>query len=455
MKHLLFLFFLTAFISSCTKEDSISTDPSAKLEFSADSLLFDTVFTSIGSVTQRIKVFNRGSKALRIENIKLGKGGTSNFQININGTAANELTNVELRAKDSINLFVKVTINPNSDRTPYLVKDSISFLTNGNYQKVLLEAYGQNANFLKDVVLNEDTIWDEGIPYVIYNSIKVNKEKTLIIKKGVRVLFHKDAEMLVAGTLKVEGELGDSVVFASDRLERIYAEESGQWKGIRFLSNSKDNLINYAFIKNAIIGIQVDSLSKNLSPKLLLVNSIIKNMELFGLHCVNAEVAAFNNVLTNCGKHLLYALDGGKYDFKQNTMFNGNFSFPRNTPAVYFSNQKLNPPSLSIDLVNNIFWGSLQEELVILTSTTQGYTENIKSNLLKTKSTNLHQSNILNSDPLFRNARNYNFRLLPNSPAMNKGENLASDAYFSTWLDKDLKGEKRLFPSEIGSYELL
>lgn len=456
MKHCLFLlsiFFIA--ITGCSKNDSFSTDPVSKLEFSADSLLFDTVFTGVGSVTQRIKIFNRHSKALKIESIKLGNGSVSNFQININGTASNQLTNFELRAKDSINLFVKVTIDPNSDQTPYLVKDSIVFLTNGNHQKVTLEAYGQNAHFLKDVVLTDHTVWGGKIPYVIYNSVKINPEKALLIKKGARVLFHKDAQMIVAGTLRVEGEVKDSVIFASDRLERIYAEEAGQWKGIHFLSSSKDNVVNYAFIKNAVIGIQVDSLSRTPNPKLLLANTIIKNMELFGLHCLNAEVKAFNNLITNCGKHLLYAVNGGFYNFKQNTFFNSNLSFPRNTPSINFANESTTQSSLHIDLVNNIFWGNLQEEFVIQRSAIQSYTENIKSNILKTRNIALDHSNILNTDPLFKNTRNYNFILLPRSPAVNKGQDLSSDASFSQWLSKDMRGHERLFPSEIGSYELL
>jgi hypothetical protein len=44
---------------------------------------------------------------------------------------------------------------------------------------------------------------------------------------------------------------------------------------------------------------------------------------------------------------------------------------------------------------------------------------------------------------------------MPGSSATNKGEDLSADPYFNTWLSKDLNGKSRLFPSDLGSYELL
>ena len=55
-----FLYFLISTIS-CKKESFI-TDQNAQLSFSADTIHFDTVFTSTGSVTHFFKVFNRKTK---------------------------------------------------------------------------------------------------------------------------------------------------------------------------------------------------------------------------------------------------------------------------------------------------------------------------------------------------------------------------------------------------------
>ena len=72
----------------------------------------------------------------------------SYFSININGVSAKSLKDVEIPAKDSIYIFIKVIINPNQTNLPMLVSDSILFHTNGNKQHVALLAYGQDAHFI-------------------------------------------------------------------------------------------------------------------------------------------------------------------------------------------------------------------------------------------------------------------------------------------------------------------
>ena len=458
LSHFTLLFFTIVYFLACRKEDSLNTDSSEKLEFSTDTLSFDTVFTSTGSTTQRIKVFNRGKRAVKIQEIKLGGGASSNYQININGLATPYLEGVEIRGNDSLNIFVKVTINPDSQLLPFIVKDSIGFVTNGNYQKVILSAYGQNAVFLKDASINTNTVWDNRLPYVIYNKVTINPEKVLTIQRGAKVYFHKDAELIIAGTLKVNGAPHDSVIFSSDRFERIYADEPGQWKGLHFLEGSKDNLINYALIENGTVGIQVDSLSENADPKLLLVNTMIYNMELVGLYGNNADIAAFNNVIANCGKYLIYGINGGRYDFKQNTLANISFQFPRTTPSLFFTDQasQTNTSPFSLTLVNNIIWGSLQDELVVEKKGVLAFTQSILKNLIKSRDRGLESfGNILNIDPQFKNARQNNYLLNPASPAINKGKDLTNERYFSSWLNKDLNDKIRLFPSDLGSYEIL
>lgn len=440
------------------RKDKITTDPSAKLEFSVDTAFFDTVFTSVGSTTQKIKVFNRSKHTIKIAEIKLAGGPESNYQININGVGSHRLRDIELRGNDSLNVFVKVSINPSSSQLPFIVKDSIEFFTNGNDQKVILTAYGQNAVFLNNAVINTDTVWDNKLPYVIYNSLSVSSAATLTIEKGSRIYFHKDAEMRISGTLRVDGELSDSVSFASDRLEEIYEDEPGQWGGLRFLSTSKNNHINYAHIRNGITGIRVDSLSHNSVPKLLLTNTIVQNMELAGLYFDNTEVAGFNNLVVNCGRHLIYAVNGGKYNFKQNTFANTSHHFSRTTPSLFFTDHLTSAAANEMDvvLINNIIWGNLQDELVVSKKGTLPLKQIVRNNLIKSRDTNLKGlGNIINEDLLFKDKKHNNFTLTKDSPAANKGENLSAGSYFSPWLSKDLTGRTRLFPSDLGCYELL
>ena len=50
-----------------------------------------------------------------------------------------------------------------------MVEDSIMFLTNGNEQRVLLNAWGQDAYFhVKEIIVVDET-WNNDKPHVIYN----------------------------------------------------------------------------------------------------------------------------------------------------------------------------------------------------------------------------------------------------------------------------------------------
>src|SRR3989304_4986440 len=103
MKNLLtfisLLFLIT--IISC-KKDAIITDPSAKLEFSTDTVIFDTVFTTIGSTTHFLKVYNRNNKKIIISSIQLAGGNNSRFRMNVDGIPATYVTDIEIPKKDSL-----------------------------------------------------------------------------------------------------------------------------------------------------------------------------------------------------------------------------------------------------------------------------------------------------------------------------------------------------------------
>jgi len=71
-------------------------------------------------------------------------GAGSPYKINVDGTAGPELTNLELKANDSLYVFVQININQNTSNLPFIVRDSIQITYNGNVKKVQLEAWGQH-----------------------------------------------------------------------------------------------------------------------------------------------------------------------------------------------------------------------------------------------------------------------------------------------------------------------
>lgn len=450
----LIICFLT--LSACRKTEIITTDTNAKLSFSSDSILFDTVFTSIGSTSRKLQVFNYNKNALSISEIKLAGGSNSPFSININGQSLLAKNNVKLNGNDSLNIFIKVTINPNLQDAPFIVQDSIICNTNGNRQVIQLVAYGQNAIFINNGTINANTTWTKGSPYIIYQSVTVANGATLNIEPGAKIYFHKDAKMNIEGTLIAKGTVQDSIVFSSDRLERLFQDEPGQWEGLHFKAASTNSIIENALIKNGIVGITSDSLSNNSNPKLLINGTIIKNMQVAGYIGYHSDLMAFNSLIHNCGSYLLYAVGGGNYNLKQNTFAAYNFNFARKTPALLFSDilNTTRYNNLNVDLVNNIIWGSLTNELVIEKKSTATVQNHLLNNLIKSNQTSFNNNgNILNVDPQFLQPRYGIYTLLTNSPAENKGTDLTADPFYLVYLKRDMKNNLRLSPSTIGCYE--
>src|SRR5690606_8734236 len=115
---------------SACREDNFLSNADIDLRFETDSVLFDTVFTTVGTITKRFKVYNPTNQNIRIDEIYLGgrrASGNSNFRLNINGNPVNDAREVELLARDSLYIFVEATIDPNSTLTPFLVVDSVMF----------------------------------------------------------------------------------------------------------------------------------------------------------------------------------------------------------------------------------------------------------------------------------------------------------------------------------------
>ncbi|RZK79823.1 MAG: hypothetical protein EOO85_02585 [Pedobacter sp.] len=440
--------------TACRKNDDITTSTDIKLSFSSDTVLFDTVFTAVGSINKRIKVYNNDSKAINITNIRLGEGLSSFFSLIINGVFTNEKSNVQVGGKDSISIYVKATINSNTQNKPFIVEDSIEFNTNGNRQAIKLIAYGQNARFINGGTITSNTVWDARLPYIINRSVTVAEGVSLDISAGTKVYFHGSSVMNIRGTLNVNGAINSAVVFSSDRLENFYENEAGQWLGIRLFASSVNNKVNYAVIKNAVVGITADSVGQDGNAKLLLANSMIKNMTIAGFVGYSSSLTGFNNLFYNSGQYLIYGVGGGIYNLKQNTFAGFNPEFPRRTSALYFSDlSNTSFSDLSLDLINNIIWGSLPEELQIEKKTTASITSNIKYNVIKTSLQTYDKSNLLGIDPKFVDATTGNFRIQPGSPVLKKGMDLRSDIFYNPYLKQDIDFMQRTFPSTLGCYE--
>lgn len=100
------------------------------LSFSKDTVVFDTVFTTIGSTTQQFKIYNKDSKTIRIDEIELMGGTNSKFSINVDGLQGTKIEDLYIEGGDSLFVFVEVTLDPNGTNLPMVIEDSIRFKSN-------------------------------------------------------------------------------------------------------------------------------------------------------------------------------------------------------------------------------------------------------------------------------------------------------------------------------------
>ncbi|MDB5283891.1 MAG: hypothetical protein JWO06_2966 [Bacteroidota bacterium] len=422
------------FFSNC-KKDQFGSGP---LAFSADTLTFDTVFTTLGSTTQYFKVFNNSKKELKIENIQLAHLVGTQFRMNVDGIAGDHFTNVVIPPKDSIYVFVEVTVNPNDKTSPFVIIDNVNFSIGGKTQTVFLQAFGQNAHFHYGQVLGGNTTWHNDLPHVIINhgnvpGVLVDCGATLTIDPGCQILFASNSAIFVAGTLDASHPLTwqDSIVFRGVRLEQYYNDQPGQWFGIVFLRNDtcvpvgkfKHCVINessYGIYAGAGLSNDLNSyLDQSRSPNVFIDNCIVKNTQNNALYGFDANITATNSLFYAAGDNLVKLGLGGNYNFTNCTMYNtGSASLSHQKEVLLLSNfiyvQATNTSyvaPLATTFNNCLIYGNLTNEISFnnIDADLTRFNNNFINSAMKTPSDTLgmnsttNNTNLFNMDPLLKN----------------------------------------------------
>lgn len=442
------------FLFSCKKE-LFTTSPDAFLSVETDTLHFDTVFTTTGSITQRFKIFNENSKGIHVSTIQLKGGISSPFKINAMGIPGPVINNVDVADNDSLYVFVTVNINPSMANLPFLVRDSVEIWSNGNKKIVQLEAYGRNAHFMRGRIIRSNETWNSDLPYVILGGIEIEPDAKLTINEGCKVYLHADAPVVVSGTLEVLGKKFDStrVIFTGDRLDEPYRGYPASWPGIYFNPSSKDNIINYAVIKNAYQAVVVLNPPLNANPKLAISETIIDNAYDIGLLGIHTKITGQNLLVSNCDKNMVL-VNGGDYQFTHCTIASYSTDFIRHERPVLLLSDYLDNSQNALNALfrNCIFWGEegmVENEIRV---EKKGNPSIIFDGVVwRVKDTPVTATgNSSNQDPMFNavdGERNfYDFHIKESSPAINKGVN--------TSITLDLDGNPRpIGLPDIGSYE--
>lgn len=431
--------------------DNFTTSPSDVLTFSTDTVSFDTVFTGVGTPTARLKVYNRAKKSVNISSIRM-KNTAGAFQINVDGVSGTVFNDVEIRGGDSIFVFLECYLPETAAAKPELTEDELQFVTNGVSQSVLVEAWGQNVTRLKALHIDKDMTLTADQPYVIFDSLTVEKGATLRIAPGAQVLFHDKASLRVKGKLEAVGTAEKKIDMRGDRLDNVlpdvgYDILAGQWRGITIEADSYDNRMEYVDMRSTSEGLVVDSCANLEQRKLLLVNSWLHNSQQTALRSAYAWVDAYGCVFSEAAEAVV-RLTGGKHEFVQCTFANYYLYSAITEPLLSLyhcmpdSDPENTQPLMKASFENGIIYGLASD---INEGDLEGSDVYLRYMLLKSngEDDDHFQNCLWGEDPLFYTVRSdyyFNYRLQPESPAIGAG----NAAYVTGLCERDMDGHLRL-----------
>jgi len=503
---LITLLILLICAGSCRK-DFEYTPSNGNLEFSRDTVFLDTVFANIGSSTYSLKVYNRSKEDISIPYVGLAQGETSSYRLNVDGVAGKTFADIPLMAKDSLYIFIETTTNIlDKNLNELLYTDILEFGKGSSIQQVPLVTLVKDAIFLypknsvddqkESVLIGSDANGNEIIvpgfelkpeqlqftndkPYVIYGFAVIPEQQRLNIDAGARVYFHENsgiyvqakASLSINGTLSTDSRiLENEVIFEGDRLEPEYSDVSGQWEGIRIANGSINNTINHLTLRNATVAIFAQGGPPFVTPTLTIKNSQIYNSSRINLWGKTAVITGENLVLSSAGNSSLYCNLGGSYSFTHTTIANYWTEGYRPNAALTINNfdSTNSDGSAGVDLIkadfnNCIIDGNNALELSHSSDGLNTYdflfssclitanTESIPSEFIELydfENSKKYNNTILNENPDFINTSRDNFRLKPNSPAKDSG-----DQSFLIQVPEDILGVDRTELPDIGAYE--
>lgn len=417
---------VSAILSGCI-EDGFTSSPSDLPSFSVDTLKMGTVITEEGTATYRFTVRNRHSKGLNISSITIGGENAGMFRMNVDGMSGQGFSNVEIRAKDSIYIFVEATLPSNGQDIPEEVRASIDFITNGVAQEVVLSAFGQDVTRYKAHIMTEDTDWNAGRPYRITDSLVVAENATLTLHPGTVIYFHDKSSLIVHGTLISHGTPSQPVVLTGDRQGNVVGQisfdlMSNQWEGVTFTPSSKGNTLEGTIIKNTTSGVFLDHSDMSMT------NCVLRNSGGNAMNSIHSDLTAVGCEFAEAAKSVL-RLEGGRASISHCTLANyylfsgirdASLSLAHITPDEAEDDTDTSEPLLSATIDNTIIFGNGSTISHGDLTGTQVY---LRRCLLKNRGTD--DDNFINcvwdSNPLYYTEREkyiFDYRLKENSPAI-------------------------------------
>lgn len=460
---------------SCS-DDDLATAPDQQPVCSADTLHMGMILAGNSSPTYQLKLYNRCSKELRLDGIRLRNAAESGFRINVDGMNGSEFMDRDLLRipeGDSLFIFVEATFPPagNGLTTHY---DYLDILCNSRQQSIVLEAQSKDVLRLTGEVIQADQTWLRGQEIQIFDSLVVAEGVTLTLEDSVTLYLHDKADIRVRGTLVAEGRQEAPVVIRGDRTDNMfdnlpYDNLPSQWGSLYIERSARDCRFEWTDIHGLSTGIHIDS------TRVTFNSCRLRNSDGNLITCHMSDLQLLNSELSNASGSLL-DLYGGWYDIAHCTLANYHFASVIRQPAVHLCNidtaQAWVTPLHRCNFLNTLVWGRTFNPDVypeyypialdfdalgrpVLADSVFSY--RFDHCLLRAEGYDDDDfiQTLWNQDPLYRliddDNYTFDFRLQPESPALGAGASLDS---IGLRLPHDLDGMPRdgSRPS-VGCYE--
>lgn len=417
-KYILLVCGLILMLMACD-DDSYETNPNFKLQFSTDTVAFDTLITGKIATTQQLKIYNRSNHKIKISEMKLQQTN-SPYQLNINGKSSTIFSDIAIASKDSLFVFIAINLPDKKSNKIRLLEDKLLLNINNNTQNVVLQTWALDVIRINNNI-SKSTTWEADKSYLISKDIAVEKGIDLNIMPGVRVLFEKKSSLTIDGTLKVMGTFKNPILFRSTRFEELYDHVPSQWNGIFLSKHSTNNTLKHFKLQHSTQGLKCAT--KNITLEYGYIADCTEN----AITLNNCNLKMHNMLIVNCGGAGVKSIDNGDITIHQSTFYNAWSFGGRATPIIDISKNNIG----NIAIGNCIIWGNNYNEIA-LASTKQS---SIKNSLIKITDSQkqsyktIFDKCIFNQSPKFKEIEKYNFQLQDKSPCIGSGSTTISSFY--------------------------